>query len=89
MTSSQLSTVELKMAALSSGIASVLASVACENALLRVILRERGVLTDAEWMTQQKQFAALKGKVFEAEISAKIQEESQRALARMTGGPIQ
>jgi len=89
MPSSQLSNVELKMAALSSGMASVLASVACENALLRVILRERGVLTDAEWMTQHKKFAAVKGKAFEAEISAKIREESQRALARMSGGPIQ
>ena len=81
----QVSEVELKMAAFASSVSSVLASVACENAALRTILREQGLLTDEKWIGVQNKFLATKWKVFEAEIHAKIQEESKRAFARMSG----
>jgi hypothetical protein len=79
---------ELKMAALSSAMASVLASVACENALLRSILKEHGLLSDEEWTSAMREFSASKWKTFQTEIDAKIRQQAERALARMTRGPV-
>ena len=77
---------ELKFAAFSSALVSVLASVACENAALRSILKDRGLLSDEQWMHYLKQFAAAKWKSFESGLQTKVQEESKHALARMRGG---
>ena len=50
----------MKIAALSSAMASVLASVYCENALLRSVLKERGLPSDEQWMSEMKAFSATK-----------------------------
>jgi hypothetical protein len=51
---------EMRIAALSSAMASVLAPVCCENALLRSILKERGLPSDEQWMSEMKAFSATK-----------------------------
>jgi hypothetical protein len=77
---------ELRMTALASAMAAVLATAACENALLRSILTERGLISDDEWTAELKRFAALKWKFFENKIHSNILRESKRVLARMKGG---
>jgi hypothetical protein len=80
---------EMKLAAFSSAMVSALASVACENALLRSILKARGFLSDEEWTTQLREFAASKWETFHGQIDAKVRQESKRVLARMKRGPVQ
>ena len=79
---------EMKLAAFSSAMVSVLASIACENALLRSILKERGFLSDEQWTSQLREFAALKWKTFQTQIDDTVHQESKRALARMRQGPV-
>lgn len=89
MNSSQLSNVELKMAALSSAMAEVLASVACENAVLRALLVEDGVLDEKKWEPALRDFAAQKWQARKNEIETTIQRRATDIRQRMMSGPIQ
>ena len=85
----ELSEEGLKMAALSSAMVSVLASVYCENALLREILKEKGLLSDEEWVNQLKEFSASKWKQYQSQIQETIQRKSGDFLKKQGGAQPQ
>jgi hypothetical protein len=74
----ELSEDDLKITAVLQAMSSVLASVYCENALLREILKQHGLLTDDERVRQLRQFSATKWKQYENDIHAKILELARK-----------
>ena len=77
---------ELKMAALSSAMAEVLASVACENAVLRTLLVKNGALNEKEWEPALCEFAAQKWQARKNEIETTIQKRAKDIRQKMMSG---
>jgi len=77
---------ELKMAALASAMSEVLASVACENAVLRGLLVENGFLDEAKWNPALRDFVAQKWQLRKDEIETTIQRRAKDIRQRMMSG---
>lgn len=81
----KISEAELKMAALSSALTDMLASLSYENLVLRRIV---GISAE-QYEAAARDFGSLAWQSRRDEIHQKIQELTRAALARMTGGTVQ
>lgn len=77
---------EVSAAALASAMSEVLASVVCENAVLRILLVERGLFSEKDWERTLKDFNAQKWKTRKNEIQDKILEVAKHTRQRMMRG---
>lgn len=88
MTNSKDLQTKTKMAAFSSAISEMLASVAGENAVLREILEERGIFSRSDFESEMQSFAKMRWQSFADQMADKISKLAERKLRDMEGGVV-